>query len=173
MPVTGEYLGMPVAVDDLDNENREFFRHCANHDLHLQKCDDCGLFRYPPTAACPFCSSLDATWAPVEGKGTLYSYGEVHHAIQPPFRPYTPYMLLLVELDTQKGVPGDYDGLRFTGNLVTPDGELAPEEMVRSVGIGTRLRVVYKDAGEGIAIPLWTIDEEAEQPERPWRYAIE
>jgi hypothetical protein len=33
--------------------------------------------------------------------------------------------------------------------------------------------VVFKDVGDGIAVPLWTIDEDAEQPESPWRYPIE
>lgn len=168
-----EYLGMPVRISDLDHENRDFFTHCGAHQLHLQNCDDCDMLRYPPTTACPFCASPDATWKPVEGKGTLYSYGEVHHAIQPQFRGHAPYLLLLVELDTQKGRPGEFDGIRLTGNLVTPDGELAPPELVKQVGIGSRLRIVYCDMGDGLATPNWTIDEDAEQPETPWRYAIE
>jgi uncharacterized OB-fold protein len=173
MQVTGEYLGMPVAIDDLDKENREFFKHCANHDFHLQACDDCSMLRYPPTTACPYCASPNSTWKPVEGKGTLYSYGEIHHAIQPVFRQHSPYLLLLVELDTQRGKPGEHDGLRITGNLATADGELADDTLVRSVGIGSRLKMTFKDAGDDIAIPLWCIDEDAEQPDKPWRYAIE
>ncbi len=42
--------------------------------------------------------------------------------------------------------------------------------MVESVGIGTRVRMVFADAGAGIAIPHWTIDEGATQPAKPWRY---
>ena len=53
---------------------------------------------------------------------------------------------------------------------MTPDGELAPPELVKSVGIGTRVHVVFKDVGEGFALPHWTIDESAEQPSAPWRY---
>ena len=170
MPTTGEYLGMPVAVDDLDTANREYFKHCRGHDFHLQACDDCSMLRYPPTSACPFCASPSSTWKPVDGRGTLYSYSEVHHAIQPIFRKHSPYLLLLVELDTQRGQPGEHDGLRITGNLATIDGELADEALVRSVGVGSRLKMVFKDAGEDIAIPLWCIDEDAEQPESPWRY---
>ena len=170
MPTTGEYLGMPVAVDDLDIDNREYFKHCSHHDFHLQACDDCSMLRYPPTTACPYCASPASTWKPVEGKGTLYSYGEVHHAIQPVFRQHSPYLLLLVELDTQKGQPGEHDGLRITGNLATADGELADEALVHYVGIGSRLKMVFKDAGDDIAIPLWCVDEDAEQPDKPWRY---
>ena len=110
---------------------------------------------------------------PVSGKGTVYSYGEVHHAIQPVFRQFTPYLLLLVELDEQRGEPAEFDGLRLQANLATAEADLAPPELVRTVGIGTRVRVVFKDIGEGIAMPLWTVDEEAEQPASPWRYPIE
>ncbi len=173
MPAQGEYLGMPVYIDDLDSESRAFFKHCASHQLHLQACNECNLLRYPPTTACPWCACLESTWKPVEGRGTLYSYGEVHHAIQPAFRNHTPYMIMLVELDTQKGVPSEHEALRIMGNLATAGGDLAPPEMVRQVGIGSRLRIVYKDIGEELSQPLWMLDETAEQPAQPWRYAIE
>jgi uncharacterized OB-fold protein len=168
--LTNEYLGMPVRIGELDHENREFYRYCASHDLHLQRCDDCDLIRYPATTACPFCSSPRATWTAVEARGSLYSYGEVHHAIQGVFRQHTPYLLLLVELDTQRGQPGEHDGIRMTSNLAMPDGELAPPEIVKKVGIGTRLKIVYKDVSDEVSIPLFTIDEDAEQPHHPWRY---
>jgi len=38
MAIRGEYLGMGLTVDDLDVENLEYFRHCAEHDFHLQAC---------------------------------------------------------------------------------------------------------------------------------------
>ena len=173
MPVTAEYLGMPLRINDNDVENLEYFRHCAEHNYHLQQCSQCGLLRYPPGTACPWCQNLEFRWAPVEGKGTVYSYGEVHHAIQPAFRERSPYLILLVELDTQRGQPSDDEGLRVIGNLATPDGELASAEAVRAVGIGSRMRMVFKDLTDGLAIPLWTVDEGAEQPQAPWRYPQE
>lgn len=173
MALTGEYLGMSVYIDDLDQENLGFFQYCGDHQLRVQQCVECGLKRFPPTTACPFCAQAASTWEPVSGKGTIYSYGEVHHAIQPVFREYSPYMLLLVELDEQRNVPGEFDGLRIQGNLADEQGELADEDLVRSVGIGTRVKVVFKDAGDGLAVPLWQIDHDAEQPETPWRYEIE
>jgi uncharacterized OB-fold protein len=109
----------------------------------------------------------------VEGKGDVHSYEEVHHAIQPSFKGRTPYMVLLVDLDTQKGVPTEHEALRVAGNLTTPDGALAPPEMVRKVGIGTRVRMVFSDVTDGLALPQWTIDTEAQQPVAPWRYPQE
>ena len=111
MAIRADYLGMALSIDDLDGENLEYFRHCAEHDFHLQQCDDCKLLRYPPTTACPWCTSLTSTWTRVEGKGEVHSYEEVHHGIQPAFQARTPYMVLLVELDTQKGKPTEYEAL--------------------------------------------------------------
>lgn len=173
MGLEGDYLGMPVRIDDLDTDNLEFFGHCGKHELRLQQCTNCDLKRYPPTTACPFCSHPDSTWQPTGGRGTVYSYGEVHHAIQPVFRPFTPYLILLVELDEQRNAPQEFDGLRINGNLVDADANMANAELVSRVGIGSRVQVVFKDIGEGIAVPLWTLDEDAQQPAIPWRYAIE
>jgi uncharacterized OB-fold protein len=173
MAVQAQYLGMPLGIDDLDGENLAYFKHCSEHAFHLQQCSACNLLRYPPTTACPWCASPDSRWVPVEGKGAVHSYTEVHHAIQPAFRQHTPYLILLVDLDTQKGKPTEHEALRVVGNLVTPDGTLAPQDMVRRVGIGTRVRMAYADVTAGLSLPHWTIDEAAEQPAKPWRYPQE
>ena len=36
MPVRGEYLGMALTIDDLDGENVTYFKHCSEHNFHLQ-----------------------------------------------------------------------------------------------------------------------------------------
>lgn len=171
--IKADYLGMPLSLDDLDGENLAYFKHCAAHDFHLQQCEVCSLLRYPPTTACPWCMSPKAKWVPVEAKGTVHSYSEVHHAIQPAFKAHTPYLILLVDLDTQKGKPTEHEALRVVGNLATPDGRLAPPEIVKQVGIGTRVRMVFANVAPGLALPQWTVDERAAQPDAPWRYPQE
>ena len=170
MAIKAQYLGMPLDISELDTENLEYFRYCAAHDFRLQACTSCGLLRYPPTTACPWCANPEARWTPVEGRGTVHSYTEIHHAIQPAFRDHVPYLVLLVDIDTQKGAPTAEEALRVVGNLTTGDGVLAPRELVRKVGIGTRLRMVFADVAPGLAVPHWTIDETAQQPARVWRY---
>ena len=173
MPVSGEHLGMTLTLDDLDIENVAFFDYLSKGELRLQRCAGDGMMRYPPTTRCPYCASPDCAWVAVEPRGTVYSYAEVHHAIQPAFRAHVPYMILLVDLDAQKGAPGEHDGLRVVGNLATPEGEMAPPDMIARVGIGSRMRMVFRKIGEGIAMPMWTLDEAAAQPEMPWRYPQE
>jgi len=173
MAIQATYLGMPLDINDLDVENLAYFKYCAAHDYRLQACVQCGLVRYPPTTACPWCAHLESRWQAVEARGAVHSYTEVHHAIQPAFKQHVPYMVLLVDLDTQKGKPSEPEALRVLGNLTTPDGVLAPPDMVKKVGIGTRVRMVFADVAPGLAIPLWTIDEAAVQPAKPWRYPQE
>ena len=169
----GEYLGMMLSVDDVDGENKAYFEYCAKGDFRLQRGKRSGLLRYPPTTACPWTRDREYDWVSVEGKGAVYSYTEVHHGIQPAFQERVPYLVLLVELDIQRAEPSADEGLRVIGNLVTPDGELAPAEQVRQVGIGTRVRMVFSQVADGFAIPQWTLDEDAEQPTDPWRYPQE
>jgi uncharacterized protein len=169
MSIKADYLGMPLSIDELDGENLAYFKYCAEHDFHLQLCLSCNLMRYPPTTACPWCMRAQANWVSVAGRGAVHAYTEVRHAIQPAFKAFTPYLVLLVDLDTQKGRPSAEEALRIVGNLTTAEGKLAPPDMVERVGIGTRVRMVFSDVAPGLALPQWTIDENAEQP-TPWRY---
>ncbi|MGI9334906.1 MAG: Zn-ribbon domain-containing OB-fold protein [Gammaproteobacteria bacterium] len=168
--VTGDYLGMPLRIDALDAENLEFFGFCARGELRLQRCGACGLLRYPPGTGCPWCGQPVSDWVAVEGRGTVYSYTQVHHAIQAAFKPYIPYLVLLVELDEQRGRPSEHEALRVVGNLVTPDARLAPPEIVQRAGIGSRVRAVYKNVAPDLGVPLWTLDENAEVQGSVWRH---
>ena len=173
MPVNAQYLGMPLSLDDLDVENRAYFQHCAEHKFHLQECAGCQLLRYPPTTACPWCMAPEARWVPVEGKGAVHSYTEVHHAIQPAFKAHTPYLVLLVDLDAQKGKPTEHEALRVVGNLATPDGRLAPPEMVgrsASARACAWCSATWRRASPCRSGPS---TRAAAQPEKPWRYPQE
>ncbi|MBT6277266.1 MAG: hypothetical protein HOI95_24430 [Chromatiales bacterium] len=169
----GEYLGMTLTIEDVDKENLAFFDYCSKGDFRLQKGKQSGLLRYPPTTACPWTRDREYDWVSVEGKGSVHSYAEVHHGIQPAFKERTPYLILIVDLDTQNGEPSEHEALRVAGNLVTPDGELAPPEVVKTVGVGTRVKMVFTRVADGFSLPQWTIDEGAEQPANPWRYVQE
>ena len=172
-PLSGDYLGMPLSVDAADGPNQDFFRRCAGGAFSLQKCGACGLLRYPPSTGCPHCGAPRSTWEAVEPRGAVYTYAEVAQAIQPAFRDHLPYMIVIVELDAQKGAPGADDGLRMTGNLMTPEGALAGPETIARVGIGSRMRMVFRPVGEDFALPMWTPEAEDAgdaRPARPWRY---
>jgi uncharacterized OB-fold protein len=156
---------MPLIVPDNDTEWVEFYAHARAHRLAMRRCTACRLMRYPPTHACPWCTSLDWTWQEVSGRGTIHSYEIVVHAIQPGFKDATPYPVVLVELDEQRGQPTADEALRIVANLVTPDGRMEDESRV---AIGRRVRVVFQDLADHMALPQFTLTDEPPEG-RTWR----
>ncbi len=165
MPQPVQHRGLTLLVPDNDSEWMEYFAHARTHRLMVRKCGACGLMRYPPTHACPWCTELAWSWQEVSGRGTIHSYEIVVHAIQPGFRDVTPYPVVLVELDEQRGVPTPDEALRVVANLVRPDGTMEDE---KNVAIGKRVRVVFEDLADHLALPQFTLTDE--RPEsRVWR----
>lgn len=161
-----EYKAMNVVLPEADAELRPYFAAAGEGRLVAKRCSECGLLRYPPGAACPWCSSLAFDWAELSGKGTIYSYEIVTQAIQPGFRDWLPYPIVLVELDEQRGVPTADEALRVIANLVTED--LRPETAANT-GIGKRVRAVFQPLGDGLALPQFALSDEPPAGQ-PWRY---
>jgi len=152
-----EYRGMNLVVPENDSEWREYFKLARGHRLMLRACGACGLMRYPPSHGCPWCGSLTWSWREVSGRGHIHSYEIVAHAIQPGFREWTPYPVVLVELDEQRGTPTEHEALRLIANLLTPDFRPEKED---SVAIGKRVRVLFQDISDDFALPQFTLTDE-------------
>jgi hypothetical protein len=161
-----EHRGMRLLIPDNDSEWREYFGLARQHRLAMRACAACGLMRYPPSHACPWCQSLAWAWRDVSGRGTIHSYEIVVHAIQPGFKDWTPYPVVLVELDEQRATPTADEALRIIGNLVTPDFRPEQED---EVAIGKRVRVVFQDVADGLALPQFTLSDEPAEG-RVWRF---
>jgi len=157
MPQPVSYRGMTLLVPDNDSEWAEYFAHARAHTLMMRACTACGLMRYPPTHACPWCMDLGWRWQEVSGRGMIHSYEIVAHAIQPGFKELTPYPVVLVELDEQRGRPTPDEALRIIANLVKDD--LSPEAEAR-VAIGARVKVVFQDLADHFALPQFTLGGE-------------
>lgn len=108
---------------------------------------------------------LGWTWQQVSGKGTIYSYEIVVHAIQPGFKEIASYAVVLLELDEQRAKPTLDESLRIIANLVKP--AFSPETEA-NVAIGKRVRVVFQDLADHPALPQFTLIDE--KPDgRVWR----
>ena len=152
-----EYRGMALIVPETDSEWHGYFTAARDGRLVVRRCEGCGLLRYPPGAACPWCRALEWTWQAVRGRGTIYSYEIVVQAIQPGFKDWTPYAIVLVELDEQRGTPTPDEALRIIANLVTSDFAPEPES---KVAIGKRVRVVFQDLASDFALPQFALTDE-------------
>ncbi len=165
MPVY-EYRGQRISISDDDSEYKGYFDAARERRLVVKRCLDCGLLRGEPGPGCPWCPSLKWEWHEVSGKGTIYSYQIVAHTVVPGFRDWTPFPIVLVELDEQSGQPTPGDGLRITANLL---GENMDPEKEENVAIGNRVEVVFMDGEDGFTLPQFKLSGEAPRGQ-VWRY---
>ena len=116
---TVEYRGMNLVIPDNDSEWREHFALARSSQADAPSVSIVPADALPAEHGCPWCASTQWTWREVSGRGHIYSYEIVAHAIQPGFKEWTPYPVVLVELDEQRGTPTEHEALRIIANLVT------------------------------------------------------
>jgi uncharacterized protein len=74
-----------------------FWEAARDKRLVLQRCDECGAYRWTPQILCVRCHSEGYSWSAVSGHGHLYSFTIVHRAPAPAF--VTPYIVAVVRLE--------------------------------------------------------------------------
>ena len=131
--MTTEYSKpLPVVKED----TRLFWESAKQHALKLQRCTDCGRFRYPPTTFCPNCLSDSVEWAPVSGRGTVYSFVIIHQVFHPAFKNDVPYNVAAIAFE---------EGPRMYSNVVGCAND--------AIRIGMPVELVYEDVTDEITLP--------------------
>lgn len=99
----------------LDDANRPFWDGARAGELRLQRCADCGRFRFPEARHCAGCGSDASAWTAVSGRGTIEAWCRFHKAYFDGFADEMPYNVVLVRLE---------EGACLFSNLVDepPDG---------------------------------------------------
>lgn len=120
-------------------ETQPFWDGCAEGELRLQRCLDCGKPYFYPRPVCPECGSTNIEWFTASGDATLYSY-VINHRPAPGFENDTPYAIAVVQLA---------EGPRMMTNLVGVPN--TPETLV----LDMPLRVTFERRGE-ISLPLFS-----------------
>ena len=125
-----------VMIPKPDELDLDFYQAIVKQGaLCLQRCSECGTHTHPPRYYCPACSSGQFTFAPVCGRGTVYSYTVSHMSVEPAWQPHLPFVTLVVELD---------EGPRI---VATARGLAAPD-----VRLGMPVRVVTEAKSDDFAI---------------------
>lgn len=83
----------------IDSHTAEFWRRLGDGSFELQRCKECGRYRYPPRNHCPGCLANEFDWVKATGSGTVYTYITYERAFHPAFAAAVPYTVALVELD--------------------------------------------------------------------------
>ena len=116
-----------------------FWDATRRHELVIQRCDDCGEYRHYPQELCPACQSTAWSWAPVSGRGHIYSYVVARQAFHPHWADRVPYVIATVELD---------EGVRMMSDLDEP-----PE----AVAIGAPVEVFFETVDDEITFPRFRL----------------
>ena len=125
-------------MPDTRNAGAAFWSKAAEGVLVVPKCTECGRTFWHPRPRCPHCGSERVDWIRASGRGTVHTYTVVRQSDDPYFKTKAPYAVAMIDLD---------EGVRIMTNIVdTPLAALA---------VGTRVEVLFEDAGGGIAIPLF------------------
>jgi len=132
----------------IDEDSAGFWEGTAAGELRIQRCTNCGRLRFPPRPMCPYCNSLAYEWAPMSGRGRIWSFVVPHPPLLPAFAELAPYNVVLVELDEDPTI-------RLVGNLLDgPDGAIN-EVDPSTIRIGEPVQVVFQPAGEDVVLPRW------------------
>jgi uncharacterized OB-fold protein len=66
--------------------------------LVIQRCTRCGHHRFPAAELCSVCLACELEWTEASGRGELFSFVVVHHALDPYFAERAPYLVADIKL---------------------------------------------------------------------------
>ncbi|MEE8414082.1 MAG: Zn-ribbon domain-containing OB-fold protein [Dehalococcoidales bacterium] len=90
-------------------ETRPFWEGTKRHEVLIQRCKDCGKFRFYPRSTCIYCLSDNTEWVKVSGKAKVYSFTIAYRPARPAFADDAPYNVAIIELE---------EGIRMISNIV-------------------------------------------------------
>lgn len=92
-------------LPDLKDEDAQpFWENLKAHKFTLQKCSQCGHIRYPILPNCPDCLSGEFEWAPLSGRGKVWSWVQFYQLYNRGWEGETPYNVTYVLLDEGIGL---------------------------------------------------------------------
>ena len=130
----------PVPVPD--EISQPFWDAAKERRLVAQRCSQCGYYNHPPRLMCDRCSSQNLEFAPLSGRGSIYSFTVMHQPSVAGFEAEVPYVNLVIELDEQAM-------LLMVSNL--------PRAELERVRIGGRVEVWFEDRGTNVVLPQFRL----------------
>ena len=91
-----------------------YWAACNEERLVMQRCTACDKFRWHPAPLCIHCAHDGYAWAPLSGRGRIYSWSVITHPVHPAAIARVPYVVVEVELAEQAN-------LRMLSNLIDCD----------------------------------------------------
>lgn len=120
--------GHGQVAPDADADSAWWWDSLSGGDLALPRCLTCERCFFPPMPGCPHCGSASVGRTAASGRGRLYSWVVIHHALDPAFAGDVPATVVAVDLE---------EGARVAGRAepgVTLEAGAEVEAFVYSVG---------------------------------------
>ncbi len=119
----------------IDRWNEPFWEGARRGKLHMQTCEECGHWWFPPSPICPNCLSKKVVWKDASGTGTIWSRCRFHHLYDKGFADDIPYNVVMVELD---------EGPMFIANVANRKWE--------EIEIGQRVRAAFDQVTDEVSL---------------------
>lgn len=123
-----------IVAPPMNPENERYFSAAKEGILLVGKCNDCDEYHFYPRLICPHCNSDSTEWVPAKGDGVIYSFSTMRRGVP------VPYTIAYVTLE---------EGVSMMSNIVDCDSD--------SLNIGDKVKVVFKSAEDGTAVPMFTL----------------
>ena len=93
----------------IDPESEPFWKAAREGRLLIMHCRACDRPYFYPRRYCPRCWSDETEWREASGRGTVYTYSIVYQNPAPPFSDWCPYVVVIVDLDEDVRIMGNWD----------------------------------------------------------------
>lgn len=110
-----------------------------DHRMSLQKCSECGTFRYPPGPCCPKCLSDRHEWTAISGDAKIVSWVVFHKKYLPAYP--APYNVIAVRLAEGPVMVSNLEGTQ-------PDHS----------SIGAAVKIQYVTMADGFTLPRFKLN---------------
>ena len=125
-----------------DEITAPFWQAARERKLALQRCGGCGYYNHPPRRFCDACLAQNLAFAPVSGKGQIYTFTVMHQKDVTGFENEAPFINIVVELDEQPML------------LMVSDLPISERDRVR---IGAPVEVSFEERGAEHVIPRFRL----------------
>jgi len=120
----------------ISHDTRFFWDGLGEHELRIQRCEECAALHHPPMVRCPGCGSYSLGYTVASGRGRIYSFVEPVHPKVQSFD--YPLVVGLIELE---------EGTRLLANVADVDPEL--------VSIGMPVECVFRETDPELTLPFF------------------
>jgi uncharacterized protein len=115
-----------------DRDTAPFWEGASQGELRIQRCTACGRHVFYPRSVCPHCMADSLEWVVAAGRGTVYSFTEVHRTSEE-FRAEVPFAVGLIELS---------EGVRMMARLD-----------VEEPRVGMQVEVTFNRVSDELSLP--------------------